>query len=281
MRLVSLVPSLTEALVLLGLGDSVVGVTDYCRHPEAVVARATKVGGTKDPDLGAVRALRPDLVLANTDEQRAETLAALEREPYDTLVTETDSLAEVAETWTQLGDATGREETARAERDRLERAIRAAREHSQGEPRLSTLVPVWKDPWMAAGGGTYLGDLLAHCGFDNVLGAAPEKWVRFEPTLDPGAAAAKAAKTGRRSGETVYPLSSAPQTVLLPTEPYRFEEKHREDFAGLGIGEDRVHVVDGELLTWWLSRSVEALAVFTGLHDGLVAAGLAEATPRT
>lgn len=270
MRIVSLVPSITEALALLGVGDDVVGVTDYCLHPRELVQRAERVGGTKDPKLDVITRLAPELVIANTDEQRAQTLEELSQGPWDLLVTETDSLAEVAETWTALGDATGTTEPAARERAKLEAAMARAHEHSKTGRRLSTLVPVWKDPWMASGGGTYIESLLGACGFDNVLAATPEKWVRFERTLDAAEAAAKAAKAGPRAEQVVHALPTSPDVVLLPTEPYAFDETHRDSFASLGIGTERVRVVDGELLTWWLSRSVQALTTFCALHDELV-----------
>lgn len=271
MRIVSLVPSITEALCQLGCHEELVGVTDFCIHPEEVVRTKTRIGGTKNPDLERIRDLRPDLVIANTDEQRAETLRDLEDGPWDLLVTETDSLREVEETWTQLGKATGKTDPAERERHRLAVAVEAARTHNGGSERLSVLVPVWKSPWMAAGGNTYLGDLLDTCGFDNILGVLDQKWVRFEPTTDTREAHRQEAVTGPFKGQPVVALPRVPDCVLLPSEPYAFEDADRDTFTALEIPGERVVLVDGELLTWWLSRSVEALAAFSGLHDRLVA----------
>ena len=266
MRIVSLVPSITEALCQLGAADDLVGVTDYCLHPADVVRTRVRIGGTKDPDLDRIWALQPDLVIANTDEQRATTLAVLDDAPCDVLVTATDDLDQVADTWTQLGVATGRTAAADRERARLDAARAAAREQVAGLAPLATLVPVWRAPWMAAGGGTYVGDLLAHCGFTNMLGGAPGKWVRFEPTTDPQAAAAKAETRGPFADQKVHAVPRTPEAVLLPTEPYAFDETHRDTFVALGCPAASVRIVDGELLTWWLSRTVPALETFAALR---------------
>lgn len=271
MRLVSLVPSITEALAQLGAGDQLIGVTDYCLYPHEVVERTTKVGGTKNPHIQQIRDLEPDLVIANSDEQRTATLDELADAGLDLLVTETDSLAEVAETWTQLGSATDTKDAAARERQRLEDAIDAARQHTKDAPRLATLIPVWRNPWMATGGGTYVGDLLATCGFDNVFATLPDKWVRFEPTTDSDEAASHETTKGGHAGQKVHALPRVPDVVLLPTEPYAFTDPDRERFATLGIDREQVHIVDGELLTWWLSKSVQALDTFTALHDELAA----------
>ena len=103
MRIVSLVPSLTEAVAQLGVGGDLVAVTKHCIHPASLVAGLERIGGTKDPDLARIRQLDPDVVLANTDEQRTETLDALRAWDMDgdrLVVTQTDNLDDVARTWT-------------------------------------------------------------------------------------------------------------------------------------------------------------------------------------
>lgn len=266
MRIVSLVPSITLALYQLGLDDEIVGVTNYCIHPKKSVDRLAKVGGTKNVDLQKVRALEPDLVIANTDEQRQETLKELEAGPWELLVTETDSLQDVADTWTVLGEATGRDEEAARQRERLTKAWEKASEAKRGRGPLQVLIPVWKKPWMAAGGGTYLGDLLEACGQQNVLADQQEKWVLFALTTDPDAAAKKGHDKGPFKDRKVAALARIPDAVLLPSEPYAFKQEDRHDFEPLGIPKERVLLVDGELLTWWLSHTADALEHFTELY---------------
>lgn len=253
---------------MLGLETDIAAVTDYCIHPADVVKEKTKIGGTKNPDLDAIKALRPDLVIANTDEQRTETLEALEGLGLEVLVTETDSLDDVEETWLQLGRATDKEAAAEEERRRIVTARQGIVQRRSAAAALATLVPVWKNPWMAAGGGTYLGDLLAECGFRNILENIPEKWARIVLSTD--AADAQVVEKGPAAGQKVHPLPETPEIVLLPSEPYAFREKDRDAFTAIGVGREQARLVDGEALTWWLSRTADALDAFARLHDELV-----------
>jgi ABC-type Fe3+-citrate transport system substrate-binding protein len=265
MRIVSLVPSITEALCQLGLEDSIVGVTDFCTAPAQVVRQKARVGGTKNPDLRLVAELRPDLVIVNTDENRLTTARALEARGLKIVVTQTDSLDQVEAAWTQLGEALGRQGFAARERERISRARERNRQRLQDERRLRALIMVWKSPWMASGSGTYIESLLESCGIDNVLAHIKTKWIRV--TLSTSPIPEEQATHATRPS---YALPQIPEVVLLPTEPFTFTENHRDDFAHL-LPRERVHVVDGELLSWWLSRTAEALEHFYQLHQDLTA----------
>src|SRR5258708_18356201 len=262
MRIVSLVPSISEALCMLGLEDSIVGVTYFCTAPAPLVRQKTRVGGTKVPDLRRVTELRPDLVVVNTDENRLATAQELEALGLRILVTQTDSLDQVEATWTQLGEATGKRALAASERKRISRARERNRQRLQNEPRLRALIMVWKSPWMASGSGTYMESLLESCGIDNVLANIKTKWIRVALTTQlPG--------NGYAAGSRpIYSLPRIPDVVFLPTEPFSFTQAHRDDFVHL-VPRERVHVVDGELLSWWLSRTVEGLEHFYQLHQKL------------
>src|SRR5713101_474065 len=111
MRLVSLCPSITESLVALGLGDELVGVTRYCVHPREKLAGIPRIGGTKNPDLDAIRAARPGLVFCNSEENRAEDIAALSKE-FKVDVTHPRTVAEIPALLRHFGKETGKEETA-------------------------------------------------------------------------------------------------------------------------------------------------------------------------
>ncbi len=264
MRIVSLVPSISEALCMLGLEDSIVGVTDFCTAPAPLVRQKTRVGGTKVPDLRRVTELRPDLVVVNTDENRLATAQELEALGLRILVTQTDSLDQVEATWTQLGEATGKRALAASERERISRTRERNRQRLQNEPRLRALIMVWKSPWMASGSGTYMESLLESCGIDNVLANIKTKWIRVALTTKP------LAEDYTAVSKPTYSLPLIPDVVFLPTEPFTFAETHRDDFAHL-LPRERVHVVDGELLSWWLSRTVEGLECFYQLHQRLTA----------
>lgn len=252
---------------MLGLGNSIVGVTDYCTAPAGAFAGADRVGGTKNPRVGQIAELRPDLVIVNTDENRRATAQELEALGLAILVTQTDSLDEVEATWTQLGEATGTQGLAARERARIGEARERNRERLKGAPRVSALIMVWRSPWMASGAGTYVESLLESCGIDNVLGDVKTKWVRVALTTE--AVLAPSERAVAASG-VIYSLPRVPDVVLLPTEPFAFGETHRDEFAHL-LPRERVHVVDGELLTWWLSRTVEGLEYFWEFHERLTA----------
>lgn len=179
MRVVSLVPSNTEALCMLGLEDSLVGVTDYCVHPARVVGRIQPIGGTKNPRVHEIIALCPDLVIVNTDENRRQTFDRLKAVGLNVLVTHTDSLDEVERTWIRIGEATGTEEAAIACCENLVAARAYNRAALHDIDRIPTLVPVWRDPWIASGSGTYMESLLSECGFRNVLSRTGMKWIRI------------------------------------------------------------------------------------------------------
>src|SRR5260370_13698550 len=154
-RIVSLVPSITDAVCMVGLRDSIVGVTDFCTAPAEMLRQKVRVGGTKNPDLRRVAELRPDLVIVNTDENRLTTAQELEALGLKILVTQTDSLDQVEAAWTQLGEALGKQALAASERERIRRARERNRQRLQHEPRLKTLIMDWKSPWMYRDSGTY------------------------------------------------------------------------------------------------------------------------------
>lgn len=250
MRIVSLVPSITEALCMLGLEASICGITDYCLHPAAVVSSKQRIGGTKNPRLTEIFDLRPNLVIVNTDENRLQTHDALIAAGLNVLVTQTDSLDEVEAAWMRLGEATGTAVRAREYRDRVAAARDLNRSLLRGVRPLPILVPVWRDPWIVSGSGTYMGSLLAECGFRNVMATTEKKWVRVSLQGAPAAGT----------------LPEQPEVVLLPSEPYSFGEEDRRTFPGGPCA--HIRLVDGVLLSWWLSRTELALEHFRLLRSG-------------
>ena len=157
-RIVSLVPSLTETLFSLGCGDAVVGVTRFCEEPAAEVARRPKVGGTKNPDCAAVARLSPDLVIVNAEENRREDFLRLEEMGLPVFVTFPATLADTVDLLRRLGELTGCGERGRALADDLAAAIREV--GAAAAERRRVFCPIWKNPWMTIGGGTYVDDVL-------------------------------------------------------------------------------------------------------------------------
>ncbi|NIL58434.1 helical backbone metal receptor [Salinispora arenicola] len=229
MRVVSLVPSLTEA-VAATLPGALVGATDWCTHPAGL--DVPRVGGSKYPDLDRVRALRPDVVLLNVEENRREDADALVAAGMPVRVTYPrtvdGALTELADLLTDLG--------APGEPEWLVAARRAwAGLTDEGPPRRA-LVPVWRRPWVVLGRGTFAGDVLRRLGLSNLYAEHGERYPR--PSLDE--------LRGR-----------APQLVVLPDEPYRFTASDGpEEFPGVPCA-----LVSGRHLTWYGPSLAEAPAV--------------------
>lgn len=205
MRIVSLCPSITETLVALGLAPELAGVTRYCVHPREVTAGIPKVGGTKNPDLDAIRALAPDLVFANAEENRPEDLEALARE-FPTDVSHPRRAAEVPPLLLHFGRLTGREAEAGQVSSKVKEGIERIQSGGPASPAFRCLYLVWKNPWMVAGRRTYVADLLRLAG--GVLSLAEKEGSSEDYAVT--------------DDETIR--ASDPDLLLLPDEPYPFRE---------------------------------------------------------
>ena len=236
-RIISLVPSVTELLAGWGLASRLVGRTRYCVEPRWIRNTVPAVGGTKDPDFGTIRELKPDLVILETDENLKETSEALSAAGIPWLALEIRTVADCAKACLQLGKRLGVPNQGKASAD----AIRSA---STATPRKGprTIVLIWREPYMAAGPDTYLGDLLHRSGF---MPVGPDRY----PEL---------------TDQDLVAL--APMVVLLPTEPYRFNARHKKELQAL-LPTARIHLVEGRALTWYLSRTVEGIALLRELRQ--------------
>jgi ABC-type Fe3+-hydroxamate transport system substrate-binding protein len=225
LRVVSLVPSLTETLTSWGVMP--VGITDYCTGAE--LPGAVRVRGTKNPDLDAIIGLAPDLVVANREENRRIDVERLRDAGVAVWVTAPDCLAEVCTSFESLGDALGVGGPAAG----LATEIRAAIAGRIPSPERTVFCPVWRDPWVAVGTGTIAADMLRLCGLVVVpnLARYPRVELSEIARLDP-------------------------DVVVLPDEPYRFTEHDRVRFESWRA---EVHLIDGADLTWWGPRTPGAL----------------------
>ena len=240
-RIVSLVPSTTELLCALGLAEALVGVTVYCVEPRDVVRTKTRVGGEKNPDLDAIRALAPDLVVANIEENRREDVEALRAAGIEVFITYPRSVAESLDMIRELGSVTGAVTAARRLLDELEPLHAAVRARLAGRRATPCFYPIWREPWMTIGHDTYIHDLLATCGGANVFADRS----RY-PTIALEEVAAR-----------------SPEVVLLPDEPFRFRRTHLRDFETYAdmpaVREGRLQLVDGKRFSWHGPRLAEAL----------------------
>lgn len=252
-RIISLVPSQTELLYSLGLEESVVGITRFCTRPQAWFREKSRIGGTKAIDPVRVDALRPDLILANKEENERPQVEAL-AERYPVWVSDVKTLADALAMIRSIGEITGAAATANTLADDIDRSFTtlqtaASPAYAQtsrviaSRPRVAYLV--WRNPWMAAGGDTFIHQMLSHAGFDNVF----ESSNRY-PEID------------------LSDLAGADITLLLSSEPYPFRERHIREVKE-SLPQARVELVDGEMFSWYGSRLLLAPAYFRQLRESI------------
>lgn len=242
-RIVSLVPSLTEALFAFGVGDKLVGRTRYCTQPPRAVGKVAKVGGTKKVDVARVLELKPDLVVAVREENTREDVEMLMQAGIPVFLGSPETVVDAAE---MLRELAGRVEAPQAEKvlQPIERTLQRLRVRTGISRRV--FVPIWKGPYMSVGSDTYVHDVLKTCGGENVCG-----------------------------GSTRYPAVTLeeiealqPEIVLLPDEPYPFSAEDLPEFHSLDIPaarSGRIHLVDGKLLTWYGPRMAGSLMQLAAL----------------
>ena len=241
-RIVSLVPSLSELLYTLELEKEVVGITRFCVHPSHWRRSKQRIGGTKQVNIDAVRALAPDLVIASKEENIREQVEAIAGFA-PVWVSDINNMSEALAAIHQLGVICNREAASRT----LVHAIRNGFHRLRQYP---VLIPaaycIWKDPYMVAGGDTYINDMLEWCSFTNVFAQQP----RY-PTI------------------TLEQLSQTDcRLLLLSTEPYPFRQYHLPELQAQLPG-IRIELVDGEMFSWYGSRMLQAADYFEELRSGM------------
>ncbi|MBI5503589.1 MAG: ABC transporter substrate-binding protein [Deltaproteobacteria bacterium] len=235
--MVSLVPSLTEALIDFGLLESLVGRTRYCTEPHGVVEAIQEVGGTKNPDVAGIVRLRPEMVVVNREENRLEDCLALEAAGLRLHVTHPRTVPEAADMLAELGRVCGAAEAGEVLGQHCHAAVAEAALRLRGRS-LATFCPIWRRPYMTFRRATYIGDMLARAGCHNVFGdrSGPDF---FQITLD-------------------ELREAAPELVVLPDEPYAFDSFHADELLEAGL-RARFVLVDGKDLAWYGPRIPRAL----------------------
>ncbi|QHL87186.1 ABC transporter substrate-binding protein [Nibribacter ruber] len=231
-RIVSLVPSQTELLFELGLGDRVVGVTKFCIHPKELVKGKIKIGGTKNFKLDVIDQLQPDLIIGNKEENYQEGIEALQQK-YPVWMSDIYTLEDALDMMDQIGKITQTEGKVQV----LISSIKTQFEALQPiQPPVTATYFIWKNPYMAVGGHNFIDDVLTRCGFVNALHHLP----RY-PEVTP---------------ENLAALN--PQVILLSSEPFPFQEKHVQEFQDI-CPSAKVLIVDGEMFSWYGSRLQQAV----------------------
>ncbi|MGB0424516.1 MAG: helical backbone metal receptor [Flavobacteriales bacterium] len=224
-RIISLVPSITELLFDLGLKDRVVGVTKFCVHP-AEASNQSRIGGTKNPKIDQIIALQPDLVIANKEENRKEDFDAL-AEHFKVYVSDVVDLDSAFAMFNDLGILTATQPEAKLLINQIKTSWNS---FLKPVAKVNVLYAIWKNPWMFAGIDTYINHVLIHLGFDNSLHQN-----RY-PQLDIS---------------QIKDLS--PEFLFLSSEPYPFKNQDLVDLQQQ-LPHTKVLLVDGEAFSWYGSR---------------------------
>ncbi|MBS3913199.1 MAG: ABC transporter substrate-binding protein [Bacteroidetes bacterium] len=239
-RIVSLVPSQTEYLYDLGLGERIAGQTIFCIYPENEFKRATKVGGTKKLLLDKIRELKPDIIIANKEENEASQIKELEME-YPVWISDIKTIEGAYGMMKTIGEIFGKEGIASEWIHKIK--IKFESLELSKSPRKA-LYLIWREPWMAAGRDTFINAMLPFAGFENAIQDENSRY----PELN------------------LNEMESLnPEFVLLSSEPYPFQEKHIAELKSI-LPETKVLLVDGEMFSWYGSRLLQAPDYFSQIH---------------
>jgi ABC-type Fe3+-hydroxamate transport system substrate-binding protein len=240
-RIVSVVPSQTELLFDLGLDEKVVGITKFCIHPKEWFKSKDRVGGTKNLNLTKIAELKPDLIIANKEENTQSEIEELQ-ELYPVYTSDISNLVESLKMIKDIGIITNSEEKAMLISDNIQFAFDKLTSHKFIEKR--TLYFIWKNPYMSINQNRFISDMMGRCGLINVI-----------------------------SGDVDYPEISEkeiielnPELILLSSEPFPFKEKHIEELQKI-CPNTQIILVDGEYFSWYGSRLLGASDYFIGLIE--------------
>lgn len=237
-RIVSLVPSQTEMICDLGLEKALCGITKFCVHPGHLKDKTTVVGGTKNLHLDTIEKLKPDLVVANREENNRRDIQKLSKK-IPVYVSDIASPEEGMDFATDMGELTGKTVEAEMLVDRLEFAYGELIKASANYSPKKVLYLIWKDPYMAAGTDTYISKMMEYCGLENCLQILLEKGFRY-PKL-----------------EVEEIIALQPDLILFSSEPYPFKENQIRALES--ETEIPGKYVNGELFSWYGSRILHTL----------------------
>ncbi len=237
-RIISLVPSQTELLFDLGLDEEVIGITKFCIHPQQWFRNKTRVGGTKNINEKIIDQLSPDLIIANKEENVKEQIEDLAGK-YDVWVSDVNDLNDALNMINDIGKLTARREAASVLAFKIKQGFEDLKKNYLNKRKISAAYFIWKDPYMLAGGDTFINDMMPYCGLENIYGDKKR-----------------------------YPLISLEEIkekkcelILLSSEPYPFKQKHKEEIQSQ-FPKIKIELVDGEMFSWYGSRLLKSINYF-------------------
>lgn len=245
-RIISLVPSQTELLCDMGLENNIVGLTKFCVHPVDIKEGKTIVGGTKNIKIEKIKALKPDVILCNKEENTKEIVEAC-RDVCIVHVSDIETIDDALEMITQYGVLFNKEVEASEISYQIQSNLKDFKTFIKNKPVVKTAYFIWRNPWMVAGNNTFINHLLELNNFKNVFGNQ-ERYPEIE--LE---------KMGSDQN---------PELVLLSSEPYPFNDSHILEINKV-LDNTKTLLVDGELFSWYGSRLVKSFEYFKNLRDKL------------
>lgn len=242
-RIISLVPSQTELLHYWGLGERVVGITKFCVHPKEWYKSKNRIGGTKTVDIEKIRALKPDLIIGNKEENTQSDIETLKKE-YPVWMSDMQEIEEVWDMMASLGTLLNVSKESQTLINRLKEDFLHLEKETTKTWRVAYFI--WQNPFMVAGSNTFIDALLRGANFENVFAKEPRYPAVSIPEIQ----------------------AKNPEVILLSSEPYPFKEKHIALFQEM-CPEAKIEVVDGELFSWYGSRLLHTTNYIKKLHQKL------------
>lgn len=237
-KIISVVPSQTELLFHLGLDKQVIGITKFCIHPDNWYQNKNRVGGTKKLNISKIKSLKPDLIIANKEENTQEDIALLAKK-IPVWVSDINNLSDALDMIQQIGQLTGKELESSSI---ITQIVNNFKQIIRSESNIKVAYYIWREPYMTVGGDTFIHNMIETMGWNNVYGCQS----RYpEVTIDE----LKILK---------------PDVILLSSEPYPFKEQHAKEIEQI-YPTAQIELVNGEMFSWYGSRLLDAPQYFQTL----------------
>lgn len=244
-KIISLVPSLTELLVDLGLEENIVGITKFCTHPTHLIKDKIIVGGTKNINLEKIKALKPDFIICNKEENTKEIVESC-RKITTTHVSDIFTIEDVIALISYYGTLFSCKEKATLIINELNVKLKDFKQYIEDKPVLKVVYFIWKNPWMIAANNTFIHHLLEINKLENSF----KNKSRY-PEIS----------LGDLKREKI-------DVIFLSSEPFPFKEKNKADFKDYSKNTDII-LVDGEYFSWYGSRLLKSFDYFKKLRHRL------------
>lgn len=246
-KIISIVPSQTELLCDLGLEDQIVGVTKFCVHPFYLKEIKPIVGGTKNVHIEKIKALNPDIIIANKEENTLEIVEQL-KEICPVWVTDISTIDQNNQMIASLGELFNKRTDAKKWIEKINFAQKDFMNFVKDKPVYKVAYFIWRNPYMVAGEDTFINELLKINKFSNIYANKPERYPEVVINR--------------------IKLDGDPELVFLSSEPYPFKEEHAFE-VGRHTHHGKTIFVDGEMFSWYGSRLVKAFEYFKIIHNRL------------